>query len=411
MEVHMKKNEHSIIALRPNTEISLLLKNISHIRSDEGSNTSYVIEALNYCAKKDDINFKLIDQSKIKNVSIQIADEDIKATQFRIPTHLIATVKEKIKKEYSLEVVQQRFLIKLSLMAYTQSLLDDNSDGVITVVSWNCNQSCLLKDKNKSLPNFILKEVSAYDIFILQEVFNLKEKALHYQEILSDFELYYRDVDPINKVNEILIGVRKCEKYETLPFVDFQNIPQLPIDSPATPNSLVTKIKKGNAEVAIIGIRIRQTDYIGRAKQLATILDYTRDMGKVVLAGDFNNSRIFDPIEKCYLEVREQYHFTRSNERSVLYDTYNYHILRDYVSARGYVLDKLPENYSHYVGSYGYKLDHLMCKGFLPIKYTYSWDFMENNNTYSNYSEKDDLKDLLKSGNPDHAILKADFKF
>ena len=129
-------------------------------------------------------------------------------------------------------------------------------------------------------------------------------------------------------------------------------------------------------ELNIIGIRVRTlANYTNRKDQVLSVTNYieSKKLKKVLFLGDFNNSAIKGDSTKCYEEVREKYHWTSKNEVSDLYDTYNYHILKDL----------LPKDFSIYTPE-GYswkkfKLDHLITDLKIVDMKPYIWtDFSDH---------------------------------
>ncbi|MEG1782383.1 MAG: hypothetical protein RR253_03940 [Oscillospiraceae bacterium] len=403
--------ENTIIACRPNKEISLLIKEIELLRKCQSTTTQNVIDAFEWC-DKNVVDFK--NQGFNYPLKSDIMEDEIKYIQLHIPTLVVDKIRAKIKNDYNLSVVQQRFMLKLVLEFFLEHLYNDSKNS-IKLISWNINQSCLLKDKSHKISKDVLEKVADSDIFVLLEVFNLKNHIDEYRRQLWEFELYYLNVEPVNMQNEVLIGVKKNKKLMAPSFEEFLKQEQLPI-SKEYPNTLSVNLKTNRGGLDIVGVRIPtgkgdRKDYIERAQQLCNLLNYFSKAERAIIMGDFNNAGIKGDFRKSYYEVREEYHFTNKGEISDLYDTYNYHIMRDISSARGFNITGLPQNHSHIVYGFKYKLDHLLSKGIAPIQYGYNWEFMENNSTYKGFTHDDCLSSLFKTGTPDHAMLTAEIRF
>lgn len=272
----------------------------------------------------------------------------------------------------------------------------------IRLFSWNINQSCLIKDQAIKIPAFVFDEIKKndVDVFVLLEVFNIKGHIEEYKRKLPDFEIYYRNTDPLNKQNEILIGVRRDSTlFQAISFDEFSKLEQLPILD-GYPNSLRVDIIKENKKITVIGVRVMNNkNWEERAKQFTKLINYAKKLDSVIIFGDFNHGAIKEEVNIDY-----KYQGQRGK--------YSYQQICRHAAKEGFTVHT-PDK-----GVYGKKWswvmekpllkikeDHLLLKNLNFIEIDYYWDYLHYINIYQGL-KPEDYKDTIKlTGNPDHAIL------
>lgn len=289
------------------------------------------------------------------------------------------------------------------------------------VMTWNINQR---SGKRDNIRDFVIGEIKKVDIAIITEFKRPQEKLKEFEKELDEYWLCY---SPATRHNEILIAVKKELTAEPI-------IEEWEKEDGDTPDFLQIYITVNNKPLRIIGTRIRtgnnlRIDYIERKQQLDNLiceLNKTKNE-RLLIGGDFNNSIIRGAQDKTYYEVREEYHYTSKGELSALYDTYNYHILKDGLIAAGLILHT-PEGKQYSCGfnlngkteewDDGYlKNDHFAATENIKLSNVeYDKKFINPKNGYT----KPNVKTTLNSKGyweteicppyPDHAILTADLK-
>lgn len=284
------------------------------------------------------------------------------------------------------------------------------------ILIWNINQrssNCI-----KSLPLFVVEEIMQQnaDIVVLTELGALNDfkETVLYKTLSKN---YYIETNSKKNMdgNKIMIGVSKkiVNNYKgKFLFVDdeFTNTP----NNEVYPNYLHVDLNLGNITLSIIGVRIRianrdRKDYLCRKAQIKNLLSHTKkqQLKNVIIVGDFNNSRIMGDMNKTYNDVKHLYRYNSKGNESALYDTYNYHILKDAFANENYAISTPSKGnqYSFYKNNYGYKLDHIFTKGLNSTEPTYSWDFVHHHHEYYYDNRTNQLNYSPNPPFPDHAML------
>ena len=212
---------------------------------------------------------------------------------------------------------------------------------------WNINQRSGYNKQGtrQKIPDFVGKTIIASDadIVILTEFVSARNiEDLQNNQYFKDgghlSELYdfrynkVRDRD-CEFANGVFIAVKK-----TFAEIKAPAIETFITDSKAKeqPNFLQIDLEVNRTPISIISTRIRvgkssRAEYIKRHDQLVSLIDYINTLGnkRIIVAGDFNHSKICGAQDKSYADTRYRYHFTSGGAVSFLYDTYNYHILKD----------------------------------------------------------------------------------
>ncbi len=286
------------------------------------------------------------------------------------------------------------------------------------ILNWNLNQRS--SDCIKSLPPFVVKEIMQQkaDIIVLTELGVLKDfKETVLYKTLSKKYFIETNSEKNMDGNKILIGVSKkiVNNYSgNFLFIDdeFINTP----NNEVYPNYLHVDLSLRNITLHIIGVRIRigngeREDYLCRKVQLKNLLSHieNQQLENVVIVGDFNNSRIMGDISKTYNDVRHLYRYDRQGNESVLYDTYNYHILKDKFANESFKVStpNKDSQYSFFIDNFGYKLDHIFSKGLIITEPTYSWDFTHCNHDCNCDKKPYHINYSPVPPYPDHAMLIA----
>ncbi|MBU3209674.1 endonuclease/exonuclease/phosphatase family protein [Clostridium algidicarnis] len=284
----------------------------------------------------------------------------------------------------------------------------------INIFEWNVNQSCLSEDKEKQIPNFVFNIINgsqkAVDIFVLLEVFNIKGHIKNYRKILSDFELYFRNIDPQDKKNEILIGVRKNSSvFKAISYEEFEKITQLStFPSNDNPNSLrvdVEILSNSDKKLSIIGTRIRvEDDWKKRAVQFENLMKYTKELVNVAIMGDFNHGAIKEEWndEYQYNKPRSDYNYQFIKKNSKSYD------LKIYTPDKGVYGEKW--SFVMKEKKIKIKLDHILTKNVGVTNIYYSWSFLDYLNVYQGLKAEDYKYAIELINKPDHAILTAELE-
>lgn len=307
-----------------------------------------------------------------------------------------SAVSMSIKKLLDLGIIEKKK--KYNSFIYHSNL--NWKDEGLKVLTWNINNRA---NNSKSMPLFIANEIvnRTADIVILTE-FNITEGWESFKDILEEnnYKLFYNKWSN-NNANEILIAIKKRKEIK----FKFEKNILIESDIKEKPDFLEIPIIFEGKVFNIIGNRIRpEKDYTKRRQQLDSLIEHLKDKENVLIMGDFNNSKICGDRNLRYEDVREEYHFTQRGEVSDLYDTYNYHILKDAFKDNDFTLYTPKEGYSWVgMGNYKYQQDHIVTKGLYLDESYYDWDFVKFHNGYKNLHEGDYKSD--EPGLPDHAIL------
>jgi exonuclease III len=293
---------------------------------------------------------------------------------------------------------------------------------------WNINQ----RRSGQEIPLFVSEEImnadkeDKADIVVLTEFISAahKENIEKFIESLNEkYECFY-NIDRKDG-NGVLIAIRK----------DFVRSNNVKINKPIEcmeinnkkqqeqPNFLQLDMIVNEKPISIIGTRIRigttcRSDLIERREQVLSLIDHIDELKRkekdkkkyknIIIAGDFNNLKIYGKESEYYLTERKHYH------GKVLFDTYNYHILKDDFFNYAEMNVSTPESESELTWSWvgkgrckpKFKEDHIILKGFKVSDKKYSWDFVKKDNGYGDLKPEDYKSHLV--GFPDHAILTAD---
>ena len=297
---------------------------------------------------------------------------------------------------------------------------------------WNINQ----RSSGQKIPSFVSKVImdSKADIVILTECIsatneeNIRSIQGFIDGPLSDQYVFRYNVErkECEGSNGVLIAVRKLleEKNDAKIISETKIISKIEkINTVRTeqPNFLQVDMVVNGELLSVIGTRIRVTDYEERREQVRSLIDHLNTLANrnIIVAGDFNNAKIYGDESKFYLGkdgVRENYRHTSRGELNTLYDTFNYHIMKDDFAnigmtvftppgkqySWGYKIDKdgNPDNGC-------FKLDHIITKN---LKVENSRDCHSFMKDYTRDNEWKLQKDKYTSDSPfpDHAILTAD---
>lgn len=284
----------------------------------------------------------------------------------------------------------------------------------LKIMEWNINgrsgYSCAY-----AIPPFIADEImkQSADIVILTEF--VLTAGWHHIKSALEKEFFLFTSAYITGQNGILIAIKKN--------IDGLNVKTAKISTNINsgqiekPNFLQVTVNYKNNLMTIIGTRIRmkelsKIDYQNRKKQIDALIEHVVAIkNHVIIIGDFNNSKICGDENKRYKDVKENYHYTFDGSVSVLYDTYNYHILKDTFEDNGFSIST-PDNIKwSWVdrNKYKYRQDHIFSKGVEISEIEYGWGFVNKDNGYG-YLKQEDYKSHMIS-QPDHAILTADISF
>lgn len=283
----------------------------------------------------------------------------------------------------------------------------------LRIMEWNINgrsgYSCAY-----AIPPFIADIIvkQKVDIVVLNE-FVLTAGWSYLKNVMEkEFILYTSTY--VTGQNGIFIAVKK--NIDGLDSNATKICSDIDSDQPEKPNFLQVTVNYKSNLLTIIGTRIRisdssKVDYQERKVQIDSLVDHSADIkNNVIIIGDFNNSKICGDENKSYNDVKESYHYTSRGELSVLYDTYNYHIIKDTFEHHGFSVFTPNKGKWSWVDSYKnkYKQDHIISRGVRVSEKEYSWFYVNKDNGYG-YLKQEDYKSNLV-GYPDHAILTADIE-
>lgn len=287
---------------------------------------------------------------------------------------------------------------------------------------WNINQ----RSSGQEIPPFVSKEIikaNNADIVVLTEFISatneIRIQNVHeFFNIETDdnnlrkkYDCYY-NIDRKDD-NGILIAIKKdfAKKKDIRRISKIEKINSMRTEQP---NFLQLDIVIDGELMSIIGTRTRVTGYVERREQILSLIEHinTLTYEKIIVAGDFNNSKICGDENKRYADVRENYHYTSMKTISDLFDTYNYHILKDDFYNYAGMDVSTPKSEPNkptwsWVDKYRnkYKQDHIISRGVNVSATEYVWDFVNKDNGYSGKNPQDYKSSLV--GYPDHAILTA----
>lgn len=254
---------------------------------------------------------------------------------------------------------------------------------------------------SNSCPDYIASEIKRQDadIAILTEYVENANYDGAFENLIKESYHLFRQPKPV-KGNGVLIAVKKSEDIQLDCRSRFYSIPAKENKSDY-PEFLHAFIKYKDVPITIIGLRVRTAkDYKLRCKQVDSILQYIKNLDnkyqhKIIVAGDFNNSRIIG--EENEYDHRGQYAGLDTQH-------YNLQLIKSKFKESGFfVFNSTPKGsvfntYSQVFGSYTYKQDHIFVKGLNISDTQYDWSYKEQN--------------YIRDGgrNPDHAILKANIE-
>jgi len=285
----------------------------------------------------------------------------------------------------------------------------------LKLIHWNINGRSGYSSAY-AIPPFITNEIidgvgKGAGVIVLTE-FVITAGWHHLVSALERF--YFVATSPyVSKQNGVLIAVRKD-------LIQEKSIPRVTSDLITTqnekPNFLQVEFVCRGVNLTIIGTRVRvgsalKADYQDRKTQIVALREHLGRVSvstdNVIVVGDFNNSRICGDERKSYDEVREEYHFRNDGGVSDLYDTYNYHILKQTLDCLTPVYTTPSKEDFSWVDSnrYRYKQDHLFIKGMQAETCVYDWAFVTKENGYGQLSKWGYKSNL--AGYPDHAVLSA----
>ncbi|MDF2821177.1 MAG: hypothetical protein K0R15_1618 [Clostridiales bacterium] len=292
------------------------------------------------------------------------------------------------------------------------------------ILAWNINQRS--SSRIEDIPPFVAEQILLEDpeIFVISEFCKTTESCLkisHFYKILSEKYIIHMNSEKNTDDNKIMIGVNKTivdKDFERVIRVD-DEFDNSSFNNGCYPNYLHVNVSLGNKVLSIIGVRIRVgkgdvNDYLFRKIQIQNLLSHLQDrkLESVILLGDFNNGRIKGDITKTYSEARELYHFNDKRQKSVLFDTYNYHILKDDFTNSNYEISTPTQDnqfsYFDKFTGFGYKLDHIFSKGLTVSEPTYSWDYIHCIHDCDCDKATYHINYCPTPPYPDHAILIAD---
>lgn len=314
-----------------------------------------------------------------------------------------AAVSMSIQKLLSMGIVEKRQVHNSDVYYSNLSWRDKG----LKILGWNINQRLGTGGK---IPHFVATEIinKTPDIVVITEFF----RGEGWEELKSTLEeegykLYYEKT-PIKKKNEVLIAIKERKNL----IIAQEAVTETVLGKNKKPNFLQVGIEYNNKPLTVIGVRILPDgDYQKRKEQLDSLTDYVKGKKNILIIGDFNNSKICGNETLSYEEVREEYHLTKRKEVSLLYDTYNYHILKDQFKHEGFTIATPTGNVCSWVDKYKneYKLDHIFAKELNVHNAQYKWDFISQKNGHGTL-KSDDYKSE-NAGVPDHAILTAVIEF
>lgn len=289
------------------------------------------------------------------------------------------------------------------------------------ILVWNINQ----RSNGIRIPDLVSDKISVADIVVLTEF--IGDANVKNIPVINDFTNRLAGYYCCNNFerkecegsNGILIAIKKelITKTKIISKTEKMNTVKK-----EQPNFLQVNMVVNGRLISVIGTRIRVTDYEKRREQLLSLIEHINTLGtnNIIVAGDFNNTRIHGDENADYLSVRESY------EPYDTLDTYNYHIMKDDFSMIGMKV-YTPEGKEFSNGfkprnqpqCHGYlKDDHIIVKETksLDVKnVTYYHDFIHEyhdnawtetripNRIYSSYD--------INPPFPDHAILTAEVDF
>ncbi len=276
----------------------------------------------------------------------------------------------------------------------------------LKILEWNIRGSASMGWNNKyEIKKFVVDRIMSEeaDIVIINE-FVISKGWDYFQLKLEEYG-YVWFMTHTTSQNGILIAINKnidgldldgIKKYE-------QNKITTEIKSKSTekPDFLQVELKISEKIVYVIGIRIivgqyNEKDYKDRKKQLDSLIEHLSlqdNENIVIIAGDFNNSRICGEQTADYDETVKKEYVGKLTEH------YNYHIIKDAFKEKAFTM-YTPEGEEFSWGGY-IKNDHIICKGVKNV----------NNLEYSKDCMESESKSKSPIGYPDHAILSGTIEF
>lgn len=215
------------------------------------------------------------------------------------------------------------------------------------ILEWNINCAVGSKYGRKCLKS-TFDEKPIYDILVLTEFYRLKD--------YDEFEEKFRDwgyetfiTAPQDSRNDIFIAILKEYK---------PKLKKTELDRSDLPDFLVVSFESADKEYIVIGIRLFG-GYNDMKRQFEKFLPIANEFHNVIIAGDFNNSKIHGE-EKKY----------RKEEIDILYKPYrqfeyNYHRLKLWFHENEFFMITPDQGVSYpYKPPYkgGSKIDHFVTK-------------------------------------------------
>jgi len=297
---------------------------------------------------------------------------------------------------------------------------------------WNINQ----RSSGQKIPPIVSKVImdSNADIVVLTEcVSSINEENIRIIQGSIDGPLSEKYVFRYNierkeckGSNGVLIAVKKVLKEKNDAKIAsktkiIRKIEKMNTARTEQPNFLQVDMVVNEEFFSVIGTRIRVTDYEERREQLRSLIDHLNTLANrnIIVAGDFNNGKIYGDESKFYLGkdgVRESYRYTSRGKLNDLYDTYNYHIMKDDFANIGMtVLTPPGKQYSwgYQIDRDGnldngcFKVDHIMTNNLKVENSRYCHSFIEDYTREKEWKLNKD-KYTIAPPFPDHAILTAD---
>lgn len=301
----------------------------------------------------------------------------------------------------------------------------------------NINQ----RSRENAIPEVVTAEIARLepDVFVLNECLSgsseERRKLIQgFTDPLSDEYYFFYNVERAGR-NGILIAVKKKieGKYNT---VIIREVEKMDTTNTEQPNFLQIDMEANGKPLTIIGTRLRGGEKIenyregclDRRKELAALIDHidSLDSENIIVAGDFNHGVIRGDESKFYHGadgVREGYHFTSKGEVNDLYDTHNYHLMKEDFRTMGMAVhtpsgkqfsygfqpvndkDRTPDNGF-------FKIDHFVTTNSLKVQnLKYCHQFMETHREDLKWKKDERGKWFINPPFPDHAILTADISF
>lgn len=285
----------------------------------------------------------------------------------------------------------------------------------LVLLNWNVNQSAIISKKTL-LPDYvvtIINEEVKPDIFVLTEVFDLKNENEILKEKFTNYELVYADRKAEDKKNEILIGIKKDNDITLVP----NSVKYLSrYNKDMNPNFLSITVKYNNSEIVIIGVRIRAVSDDEREEQFKMVLsclEIIPSETKIICACDLNPKCSIENYRK-HIDLEEK----DLKKKLPASKRWSYWWIKSKLSPRFGVIT--PNKGWSWVSDKNQLFinDHIITRKDMITnvggqKVCYVWDFMnkeEAKEDYEGLKSRDFKSETNRIGIPDHAILLAKIK-